>query len=83
MTALEHYGRVYQIQLSHLSQSLLDILSTAMQGPYPSLATLELSSEDEIAPVLPDTFACGFAPCLQRVWLEGIIFPALPELVHC
>ena len=81
MIALEHHDRMCQIQLSHLSQSLLDIFSTAMQGPYLSLTTLELSSDDEIAPVLPDMFSCGFAPCLQRVWLEGTIFPALPKFL--
>ena len=81
LTALGHHDRVREIQLSNLSQSLLDIFSTAMQEPYLSLTTLELSSDDEIAPVLPDTFSRGFAPCLQRVWLEGITFPALPTLL--
>jgi hypothetical protein len=52
-----------------------------MQEPYPALSTLELWSDDEKAPVLPDTFLGGFAPRLQRVWLEGVAFPALPRLL--
>ena len=78
---VEPRNRVRQIHLSHLTRPLLDILAMAMQEPYPALTTLELWSDDEIAPVLPDTFLGGFAPCLQRISLEGISFPALPKLL--
>lgn len=81
ITALKHRDRVRQIQLSHVTRPLLDILETAMQEPYPVLTTLELWSDDVIAPVLPDTFLGGSAPCLQRISLEGIAFPALPKLL--
>ena len=53
----------------------------AMQEPYPALTTLELWSDDEMTPVLPDTFLGGFAPCLQTISLEGIAFPALSKLL--
>ena len=81
ITALEQRNRVRQIQLSHVTRPLLDILTTAMREPYLALTTLELWSDDEMAPVLPDTFLGGFAPRLQRISLEGIAFPALPRLL--
>lgn len=81
ITTLEHHDRICQIQLSHLTRPLLDMLATAMQEPYPALTTLELWSDDETAIILPDTFLGGFAPRLQRVWLEGLVFPALPKLL--
>ena len=57
------------------------MLAMPMQEPYPVLTTLELWLDDKMALVLPDTFLGGFAPCLQRVWLEGLVFPALPKLL--
>lgn len=81
ITALDHHDRVCQIQLSHLTRPLLDVLATAMQEPYPVLTALELWSDDETALILPDTFLGGITPRLQRVWLEGLVFPALPKLL--
>lgn len=81
ITALEHRNRVHQIQLSHVTRPLLDILATGMQEPFPALTMLELWSDDEMAPVLPDTFLGGSAPRLQIISLEGIAFPALPKLL--
>jgi hypothetical protein len=81
ITALAHHHRVCQIQLSHLTQPLLDMLAIAMQEQYPALTVLELCSDEEIAPVLPDTFLGGSAPRLRSLSLEGIAFPALPRLL--
>jgi len=81
IAALEHRNRVRQIQLSHVTRPLLDIMAMAMREPYLALTTLELWSDDEMAPVLPDTFLGGSAPRLQRISLEGIAFPALPRLL--
>src|SRR6267142_696739 len=81
ITVLEHHHRVCQIQLSHLTQPLLDMLATAMQEQYPALTMIELCSDEEVAPVLPDTFLGGSAPRLRSVSLEGIAFPTLPRLL--
>jgi hypothetical protein len=81
IAALQHHHRVCQIQLSHLTQPLLDMLATAMQEQYPALTMLELCSDEEVAPVLPDTFLGGSAPRLRSVSLEGIAFPTLPRLL--
>ncbi|KAH9958058.1 hypothetical protein BC827DRAFT_1222005 [Russula dissimulans] len=81
MTALDHRDRVCQIQLSHLSPALLEILATSIQEPFPALTILELCSDDDTAPILPGSFLAGFAPRLQRLLLEGIAFPALPRLL--
>jgi len=81
VTALEHHDRICELQLSHLTPSLLSMLATALQEPYPPLTTLELWSDEETAPVLSDTFLGGSAPRLERIWLEGVAFPALPKLL--
>jgi len=81
ITALERRNRVCQIQLSHMTQSLLDMLAPAMQEPYSALTGLELSSDEEMTPVLPDNFLGGSTPSLQSIWLEGIAFPSLPKLL--
>ncbi|KAH9996403.1 hypothetical protein BJV74DRAFT_795063 [Russula compacta] len=47
---------------------------------FPALTSLMLGSNDETSLVLPDEFLAGAAPRLQRVWLEGMAFPALPKL---
>jgi len=52
-----------------------------IQEPFPALTILELRSDDETAPILPESFLGGFAPRLQRLLLEGIAFPALPRLL--
>jgi hypothetical protein len=55
-----------------------------MQAPFPELAGLYLSIiEFSImpAPVLPDSFLDGSAPRLRRLYLRGIPFPGLPNLL--
>lgn len=44
------------------------------------LMDLSLSSYDETAPALSDSFMGGSAPSLQFLWLDGIPFPGLPKL---
>jgi hypothetical protein len=42
---------------------------------------LDLSSVDEMAPVISDSFLGGSAPRLRLLDLSGILFPALPKLL--
>jgi len=81
ITVFGHHNRVCQIQLSHLSPVLLGILATAIQEPFPELTILELCSDDETTPILPESFLGGFAPRLERLLLDGIAFPGLPRLL--
>ncbi|KAH9165185.1 hypothetical protein EDB89DRAFT_336496 [Lactarius sanguifluus] len=78
--ALEHPDRVRSIKLA-VTNSRLGRLASVVQEPFPSLTDLWLSSKDRNAPVLPDVFLDGSAPRLQKIYLAGLSFPALPTLL--
>ena len=48
-----------------------------MQQLYPALTHLCLRWTDESLPALPSGFLGGSAPCLQYMYLDGTVFPAL------
>ncbi|KAH9954749.1 hypothetical protein BJV74DRAFT_501224 [Russula compacta] len=77
IAALEHRDRVIWIRIERLA---LEKFAAMMQGPFPVLAVLSLSSTDDIAPVLHDEFLGGSAPRLRTFLLENIAFPAFPRL---
>ena len=85
IAVLERSNRVCQINLKDLPRSHLEKVSAAMRAPFPALSHLELSSElssfDEMAPVLPDSFLGKSAPRLRLLWLDRIPFPGLPKLL--
>jgi hypothetical protein len=78
--ALEHPDRICHVDLS-LPSSQLSKAAAEMEEPLPTLKRLRLLSEDGNAPVLPDGFLGGTAPCLQRTAMGGIVFPTLPTLL--
>jgi hypothetical protein len=49
--------------------------------PFPALTSLRLGSNTEWAPAIPNSFLCGSAPRLQKLWLTNIPFLALPKLL--
>jgi hypothetical protein len=53
----------------------------AMQVPFPEVTRMQLSSDDETPPVIPDSFLGGSASRLQYFRLGGIPFPGLPKLL--
>jgi hypothetical protein len=79
MAALEQQNRVRGIWILGIPNSLLKT-SVAMKS-FPALTTLILVSNDERAPVLPDSFLGGSAPRLRTLYLEGIPFPGLGKLL--
>jgi len=80
--ALELNDRVCRIDFWDISSSVLErCVAAGMQGPFPALTDLELFSFNEMAPVISDSFLGGSAPRLQRLSLNGIPFPALPNLL--
>ena len=79
MAALKQQNRVRGICIFGVPNSLVK-KSVAMK-PFPALTKLSLSSNDENAPVFPDSFLGGSAPCLRTIWLEGIPFPGLGKLL--
>jgi hypothetical protein len=81
VSALKHHDRVRQVFVEPISHSLLEVFSETMQAPFPLLTDLHLSSYDEnhgTPPFLSDSFS---APSLQHLYLDGISFPGLPNLL--
>ena len=83
IAVLERRNRVRQIHLRHIPTSRMEEIFAAVQGPFPGLTHLWLSSvsSDETGPVIPDSFLGGSAPRLEEIWLSGIPFPGLPKLL--
>ena len=52
-----------------------------MQEPFPALTHLMLSSDIEIAPVVPYSLIGGSAPRLQFLQMEHLSIPGLPKLL--
>jgi hypothetical protein len=81
VAAFEHNDRICQVLLSDISSSLLERVLALMQQPFPALISLLLSSDDNEAPALSDSFLGGSAPSLQYLQLNCIPFPGLPKLL--
>jgi hypothetical protein len=80
LAALERSDRVCHIDLTDVSSSLLEAVSTAMQMPLPELTSLSLRSP-KVMTIIPDSFLGGFAPRLRSLRLDGIPYPRLPKLL--
>jgi hypothetical protein len=83
LAILELHQRVCEIDLTGLSNELLEQVGQMMQKPFPALTKLllESSSPAPEAWVLPDSFLGGSAPRLRLLELEHIPCPALPNLL--
>ena len=85
IVALGHTDRVSSIcfvEWEPTGARLLRKMVTVMQEPFPALTHLflmVLRSRD--VPVLPSEFLGRSAPCLQKIVLVGVPFPALPVLL--
>ncbi len=56
----------------------LEKVLAAMRVPFPELTHLQLISDGETVPVIPDSFLGGSAPRLQAFQLIRVPFPGLP-----
>jgi hypothetical protein len=81
LAALEQHNRVWGIWIDGVPTSLLKNSVAILMKPFPTLTSLALWSNDEEAPVLPDSFLGGSAPRLWTIWLRGIPFPGLGKLL--
>ena len=90
IVALEHNDRVCQIGLLDVTSSHLEEVLAAMRQPFPALTDLAIwwgdwrkdgLLEDEMTPVVPESFLGGSAPRLQYLQLERVPFPGLPKLL--
>ncbi len=79
--ALECRDRVSEISFDELPSCVLERFAAAMEEPFQTLTFLRLESFEETTAVLPDTFLGGSAPRLRSFALDGIAFPALPNLL--
>ena len=80
IVALGQNNRVCQVLL-HLTSWQLEEVLAAMQVSFPALTLLQLSSNAETPPVIPDSFLGGSAPRLQVLNLTSISFPGLKKLL--
>ena len=55
ITALEQSNRVSEVYLLNLAVRQLEKVLASMQVPFPELTVLQLVSNDEIPPVIPDS----------------------------
>ena len=83
VAALERRDRVDRIHLYEVNGSSFEKVLAEMQEPFPELMFLylELSSKEELVPIVPDSFLGRSAPRLRVLLLEGILFPGLPKLL--
>jgi hypothetical protein len=81
IAAVEQRDNVWCIDLEDLPSTLVDKLGTTMQETFQMLSYVRLCAEDEMAPVLPDSFLGGSVPLLKTFWLRGIPFPEVPKLL--
>jgi F-box-like len=73
--SLKQHDRVYKISIRNIPNSLLKIFG-AMKKPFSTLTELKLSSRDENALVVPNSFMAGSStPSLRSLWLVGIPLP--------
>jgi len=83
VAALRHHNRVCKIYYRNgrFQDSLLKEFA-AIEGPFPALTSLHLSSsQQENVPVLPDSFLRGSAPRLRSLHLSGIPYPSIGNLL--
>ena len=80
ISALELKDRVAKITL-RVSSSEMERFAAVMQDPFLALTQLDIWLDDEMAPVMSDSFLGGSAPQLQDLRLSRIPFPALPNLL--
>src|SRR6266566_1043592 len=81
VAALKHADRVCEIRLWPVQSSQWEHVLVTMQQSFPELTDLKIQSEDETAPVVPDSFLGGFTPRLRSLRFERIPFPGLPKLL--
>jgi len=81
ISALELKDRVFNILFRSIPSSDFKRFAAVMQDPFLALTQLDIWLNDEMAPVISDSFLGGSAPQLQGLRLDRIPFPALPNLL--
>ena len=82
IAALKHRDRICDVRLDIQGSQLANV-ATVMKKPFPVLTRLHVTSDpdDRNVPILPRGFLGRSAPCLQKITLSGIPYPALPRFL--
>jgi len=83
IAAFKHNDRISEIYIDFISEGGSLELGKVMQGPYPALTDLKLSSFGDTASGISDSFlgVSQAAPRLRSLDLHSVAFPALPKLL--
>ena len=81
ISALRHHNRVCKIHYSGQFQDSFLGEFAAMDEPFPELTSLTLSSFGQNVPVLPDSFLEGSVPRLRSLYLNGISYPSIGNVL--
>jgi hypothetical protein len=82
IAALKQHKRVCEFGMHGIPNSFLNRMRAMnMNNPFSALTSIGLRSTQINAPALPDSFLGGSAPRLQTLYLVGVPFPALPNLL--
>ena len=83
IAALRHHNRVCQIHYSSWQQPQEPLLEefAEIDEPFPVLTSLDLACSSRNVPVLPDSFLGGTAPRLRSLYLNGIPYPSIGNLL--
>ena len=81
IAALGQNNRVCEVSLWGLPGRQFKGVLATMQVPFPELTDLQLFSNSETMPVIPDSFLDGSVPRLRIFELSRIPFPGLPKLL--
>ena len=81
IVALGHSNHVCEVNLWVAGWQQLEKVLAVMQVPFLELIKLWLFSNDEMPPVIPNSFLGGSAPHLWVFKLKGVSFLGLPKLL--
>src|SRR5579863_3336203 len=81
IAALEHSGRINEINLRSAPNSLLRRIAALRPEPFPALTSLHLGSKHKSPAILPSSFLGASAPCLQLLVLDNIPYRGLHGLL--
>ncbi|KAH9031504.1 hypothetical protein EDB85DRAFT_1335550 [Lactarius pseudohatsudake] len=80
VAALEQRDRVRYLKFL-VTDAVWEKVATLMQGPFPELRSLAISSEGPHVRALPDDLLGGSAPSLREISFNGIPLPAFPTFL--
>jgi hypothetical protein len=85
LVAFKHSDHICEIYINSASvHGLEDLAMLAMRDPLPALTVLDIRSDSgdvHKTTFLSDSFLGGCAPRLRSLYVEDMVYPALPKLL--